>query len=311
MKAAQISEYGGASVVEVNEVGRPMAGEGQVVVEVRAASLNPFDSKIREGYMKDVIPLRFPATLGGDIAGTVVEVGADVTGFAAGDKVYGQAYVMGGGSGALAEFAATRPKQIAKAPANLDLTEAASLPLVGVSALQALTEHISLQSGQKILIHGGSGGIGTVAIQIAKHLGAYVATTVPTEVVDAAKELGANEVIDYRTQDFTVIIRDYDAIFDTVGGEVFEKSLAVLRPGGIAVTMAGRVDEATAKAHGVTAIAQGTGVTTERLDKLTKMIEGGIVTPHVAKVFPLSQIQEAFEYRESQSFTGKVVIEIG
>lgn len=311
MKAAQISEYGDASVVKINEVDKPEAGEGKVLVEVKASSLNPFDSKLREGYMKDSIPLKFPATLGGDIAGVVAEVGEGVTGFAAGDKVYGQAAVVAGNSGAFAEYAVTKASQIAKSPTNLDFEEAASLPLVGVSALQALTEHINLQSGQKILIHGGSGGIGSVATQIAKHLGAYVATTAPAEAADFVKNLGADEVIDYKAQDFITLVRDYDAVFDTVGGEVFEKSLDVLKQGGVAVSMIASADEAAAKQRGVTAMTQGTKVTAERLEKLAKLVEDGVVTPQVSKVFPLDQIKEAFEFREGQSFTGKVVIKIG
>ncbi len=310
MKAVQISQYGDASVIAVNEVDKPSAGEGQVLVRVEAASLNPFDSKVREGYLKDAVPLKLPATIGGDIAGVVAGLGDGITGFAVGDKVYGQANVVAGNSGAFAEYAATGAGQIAKAPANLDSKEAASLALVGVSALQALTEHIKLQSGQKILIHGGSGGIGTVAIQIAKHLGAYVAVTVPADAKDVVKGLGADKVIDYKAEDFVSVISGYDAVFDTVGGDVFEKSLAVLKQGGVAVSMAGHADESVAREHGVTAISQSTKVTTDRLDKLAALIEEGVVTPHIAKIFPLDQVQEAFVYRETQSFSGKVVLEI-
>jgi alcohol dehydrogenase len=311
MKAAQISEYGDPKVVKVNEVEKPAPKAGQVLVEVRASSLNPFDTKLREGAAKDNIPLIFPATLGSDIAGVVVEVGEGVESFKPGDAVYGQAAVVAGNSGAFAEFAATKADQVAKSPATLDSPRAASLPLVGVSAVQALAEHINLRSGQKILIHGGSGGIGSIAIQIAKHLGAYVATTVPGEMSGFVKKLGADEVLDYKTQDFTTLIRDFDAVFDTVGGEVFEKSLGVLRHGGVAVSMVAHIDEATAEARGVKAITQGTKVNTERLDKLTQLVEAGVVMPQITATFPLDQIQEAFHYRESESFTGKIVIQIG
>ena len=309
MKAAQINEYGDASKIHVNEVDKPAAGEGQVLVEVHASSLNPFDSKLRDGVMQN-IPLKFPATLGGDIAGVVVEVGPGASDFAVGDKVYGQAAAVAGNSGAFAEYAATKAGQIAKAPTNLDFTEAASLPLVGVSAVQALIEHINLQAGQRILIHGGSGGIGSIAIQIAKHLGAHVATTAPGEAIDFVKKLGADEAIDFKTQDFTTLVHDYDAVFDTVGGDVFEKSLGVLKPGGVAVSMIAHVEDAVAQQRGVTAISQGTKVTTEKLEKLAKLVEDGVVTPQIAKVFPLGQIQEAFKFRETQTFTGKVVLQI-
>lgn len=310
MKAVQINEYGGPSVVEVNEVDKPVAGEGQVLVEVRASSLNPFDTKIREGVMKDAIPLRFPSTLGGDIAGVVAEVGAGVEGFAVGDNVYGQANAVAGNSGAFAEYAATKADQIAHAPKSLSFTDAAAMPLVGVSALQALTDHLNLQSGQKILIHGGAGGIGSLAIQIAKHIGAYVATTASAEAADFVKGLGADEVIDFESQDFTTIIRDYDAVFDTVGGEVLQKSAGVLKKGGIVVSMAGKVDDAVAAEYGITTIGQSTKVTTERLNKLTELIEQGVVKPQVAKIFPLDQAQAAFEFRETQRFNGKVVLEV-
>ena len=190
MKAAQIKEYGDPSVVEIVEIDRPTAGEGQVLIEVHASSLNPVDSAIRSGYMHQMMPLQFPTTLGGDVAGVVTDVGAGAEGLKVGDRVYGQANAAFGNSGAFAEYAVTAAGQVAAAPKNLSLSEAASLPLVGVSAVQALTEHIKLEAGQKILITGGSGGIGTLAIQIAKALGAYVATTATGEGLEIAKELG-------------------------------------------------------------------------------------------------------------------------
>lgn len=310
MKAAQITEYGDASVVHVVETDKPTPKAGQVLVEVHASSLNPFDTTVREGYMKDVIPLKFPVTLGADIAGIVTEVGDGVTGVVVGDKVYGQANVVAGNSGAFAEFAATAAEQVAKAPSNVDMQQAASLPLVGVSALQGLTEHLNVQSGQKIFIHGGAGGIGTVAIQIAKHLGAYVATTASGEGLEYVKKLGADEVIDYKTQDFTEVVRDYDAVFDLVGKDDFSKSLTVLKHGGIAVSLIAQPDEAKATQLGVTALNQGTKVTTAKLDALRELIESNVVTPHIAKTYSLDQISEAFTAREDGSVTGKIVIAI-
>lgn len=310
MKAAQIKAYGDASVVEVVEIDKPSAGAGQVLVEVEAASLNPFDTIIREGYMKEMIPLQFPVTLGGDIAGTIVEVGAGVENVAVGDTVYGQANAVAGNSGALAEYAATSADQVAKAPSGLSIQEAASLPLVGVSALQALTQHINLQPGQKIFITGGSGGIGRVAIQIAKHLGAYVATTATGEGIEIAKALGADEVIDYKTQDFATLLSDYDAVFDTVRGDDTNKLLGVLKRNGVAVTMTGTFDETKANEAGVTALSQNTHVSTAALDELTRLVEDGVVKPGIGKVFALDDIQAAFTAREDGSVKGKVVIEI-
>lgn len=310
MKAAQINEYGDASVIQINEVNEPIADEGQVLVSVKAVSLNPFDSSVRSGYMKEMIPLQLPATIGGDIAGTVSAVGTGVTEFTVGDNVYGQANVVAGDSGAFAEFAATAHSHVAKIPSNIDFNQASSLPLIGVSAIQALTSHLNLQSGQKIFVHGGAGNIGMVAIQLAKHIGAYIATTATGDGIEAATKLGADEVIDYKSQDFTKLLQNYDAVFDTVGGDDFTKSLHILKQGGIAVSMAGQADEAIASELGVEAIHQMTQVTTEMLNKLSELVEGGVVTPQIGKVFAFEQMKEAFEAREKGTVQGKVVVEL-
>lgn len=310
MKAAQISQYGGPEVVTVNEVEKPVAGAGQVLVEVQSASLNPFDSKLREGYMKDRIPLQFPFTLGGDIAGIVTEVGEGVASLATGDKVYGTANALAGSTGAFAEFAAVKAEGLAHIPTNLDFEHAASLPLVGVSAWQALVKHLDLQPGQKIFIHGGAGGIGSVAIELAKHIGAYVATTATGEGLTLVKELGADQVVDYKAEDFTNVLHDFDAVFDTVGGEDFDKTLDTLKRGGAAVSMAGMATESKTTELGVTALSQGTKVVTGALDALRELIEAGVVTPRIDSVFPLEQISEAFTARESGPTKGKIVIQI-
>lgn len=310
MKAAQINEYGHADTIQINEIETPVIRDDQVLVEVYAASLNPFDTVVREGYMKDMIPLTFPVTLGGDIAGLVAQVGSGVTGFAVGDSVYGQASRVAGNSGALAEFAATTASQIAKAPEGLDYNSAASLPLVGSSALQALRQHINLQPGQKLFIHGGAGGIGTIAIQIAKYIGASVATTATGDGIELVKKLGVDVVIDYKTQNFVDVLHDYDAVYDLTGGEDFKSALGVLKQGGIAVSMTGQVDEEGAKERGVIAIGQMTQVTTAGLDILTRLIEEGVVTPQVDQVFSLDAISEAFTARETGKVRGKIVVEI-
>ena len=258
--------------------------------------------------MKDFIPLQFPVTLGGDIAGVVTEVGVGVSGVTVGDKVYGQANAVAGNSGAFAQFAATAAGQVAAAPTNLSPAEAASLPLVGVSALQAVTEHIGLQAGQKIFVNG-AGGIGAIAIMIAKNIGAYVATTATGDGLEEVKKLGADEVIDFKSQDFAEVLKDYDAVFDTVGND-FSKTLTILKKGGIAVTMGMGADPAKAAELGVTVIGQSTKVTTAALNELTKLIEAGVVVPQVAKTFTLDQIVEAFTAREDGSVRGKVVINI-
>lgn len=310
MKAAQINDYGDISVIQINEVEVPQLKEGQVLVHVQAASLNPFDTTMRAGYVKEKMPLQMPVTLGGDIAGEVNYVSEGVTNVEVGDNVYGQAYVMGKNSGAFAQYAAVSAGNIAKVPSNMGRKEAAALPLVGVSAIEGLIEHINLQPGQKVLIQGGSGGIGSIAIQIAKHIGAYVATTATGEGIDLVAQLGADKAIDYKNESFEGSGNDYDAVFDTVGGETYERSLKVVKPGGIIVTMAAQVDEGKAKELGIRAIQQHTRVTTERLDKLRELVEAGIVTPHVDKVYPLDEVHQAFEAREGGKVLGKVVIEV-
>lgn len=310
MKAAQINEYGDSSVIQINEVDKPELNDGQVLVEVYASSLNPFDTTVRTGQAQTTMPLQFPTTLGGDISGVVTEVSEGVSDVAVGDKIYGQASVFGGNSGALAEFAATKAAQVAKAPSNLDFQQSASLPLVGVSALQALTEHLNLQAGQKVFIHGGAGGIGSIAIQIAKHLGAHVAATAGPEQLELVKTLGADEVINYKAQDFSEVLHDYDAVFDTVGRDDFTKSLVILKKGGNAVSMAAQADEAKVRELEVNAQTQSTHITAEKLNDLRELIEAGVVTPTIGKVFKLDEIQEAYTARESGSVAGKIVIEI-
>lgn len=304
MKAVQFNEYGDASVLRVADIEKPSASAGQVLVDVAAVSLNPFDSKLRDGVMKEMIPLNLPITIGGDIAGVIAD--ASDSSYAVGDKVYGQANAVAGNSGAFAEFAATKADQIAKAPSNLSLEEAASLPLIGVSALQAVHDHLKVQSGQKLFIHGGGGGIGGVAIQIAKSVGAYVATTATGSDIDYVRSLGADEVIDYVSEDYAETLSSYDAAFDTVGDD-FDKMLGILTNGGKAVSMIASADEGRVSELGVTAHTQGTQVTTEKLDALRALVESGVVTVRIGKTFPLEQVVEAFQAREAGE-KGKVVV---
>lgn len=311
MKAAQINQYGDATTVKVQEIDKPAASEGQILVEVHASSINPFDIAVRSGYVKDRIPLELPVTLGGDFAGVVTAVGPGVMQLAAGDRIYGQAAAVAGNSGAFAEFAVTKLSQAAKMPANLDFNQAASLPLVGVSAYQALYEHLKLAAGRKILITGGAGGIGSIAVQIAKHLGAMVITTARGKSGAAlAKELGADDVIDTASQDLSGLPKDFDAVFDTVGGNNFNGTLRLLKPGGTAVSMIAQPDAALAKELDVTAMVQQTKVDTVKLDALRQLVESGIVQPQVGQVFPLDKITEAFQAKESGRVNGKIVVQV-
>jgi NADPH:quinone reductase-like Zn-dependent oxidoreductase len=307
MKAAQISEYGGKDVLQVTvDAPKPTAKPGQVLVEVYAAAINPFDLKVREGYTKQMVELDFPATLGGDVAGVVAEA---AEGFTQGQAVYGQANALGG-QGSFAEYTLVKASQLAAKPETINFATAAALPLVSVSAYQALVDYMKLQKGRKILIHGGAGGIGSLAIQLAKHLGAYVAATAAAKDTDFVKSLGADEVIDYKTQDFSEILKDYDAVYDTVGGETNKKSYLVLKPGGSLVSMAEQPDEELTRKYQIKYTAQQTRVTPERLGAITELVDSGVLKPIIDKIFPLEQAAEALEYQKTGAPKGKVVIQI-
>jgi alcohol dehydrogenase len=313
MKAAQMKGYGSSDeVIEINE-NAPAPNDpsaGKVLAKVKAAGINPVDWKIREGYMQQMMPLQFPSPLGMDFSGVIEKVGQGISEFRQGDEVYGQASIMSGGSGAFAEMALANADSIAHKPKSLSHQEAAGLPLVGVSAWLGLVETISLQKSQKILIHGGAGGIGSVAIQLAKHLGAYVATTVSTNDKQFAKELGADEIIDYKTQTFEELIRDYDAAFDTVGGETYGKSFKVLKRGGIIVSMLEQPNQELMKQFGVKAIFQFTPVNRDRLTKLAQWVDQNNIRVNVDKTFPLEEAGKALDYQRDVHPRGKVVLAI-
>ncbi len=312
MKSAQITRYGNNSeVIEINEVTMPNLSAGKVLVNIKIAGINPIDWKIREGYMQQMIHLQFPSTLGMDFSGVIKQVGEDVSSdFKQGDEVYGQAGVPSGGSGAFSELALANATSIAHKPKRLSHTQAAALPLVGVSAWQALVEHIGLSKGQKILIHGGAGGIGSIAIQLAKNLGAHVATTVSSDDKQFVQDLGANEVIDYKTQTFEDVLHDYDAVFDTVGGKTYTRSFRVLRKGGIIVSMLEQQNLELMEQFGVKAVSQFTQVNRERLSKLAEWVDQNKVYIHIDKTFSLDEVGKALDYLRDIHPRGKIVLAI-
>lgn len=311
MKAIRINQYGGIEVLEVNQNAlEPKAKSGQVLVEVRAAGINPVDWKIRAGFLKEMAPLEFPVTLGGDFAGVVKELGEGVTEYKVNDEVFGSAIVLNGGSGSFAQIVAANTGNIAHKPSSVDFSMSSALPLAAVSAVQALEEHIKLAAGQKILIHGGAGGIGTFANQLAKAFGAYVATTVSTDDVEYAKSLGADEVIDYKLQAFEDVLSDYDAVFDTVGGEVADKSFKVLKKGGVIVSMLGEPNHQLTQDAGVSAIGQNTQINTLRLNRVTELVDTGKIKVYIDKEFSLEEAKEAFTYQEQIHPRGKIVFKI-
>ena len=316
MKAAKIRSYGHSEVVEINQSASSPndPSEGKVLVSVKAAGVNPSDWKLREGFFKQMVPLQFPATLGMDFSGVIEKVGVGVASdLKQGDEVYGQAGAFAGGSGAFAEMALANTDKIAHKPKTLTHEQAAGLPLVGVSAWQALVETIGLSKGQKILIHGGAGGIGSIAIPLAKHLGAYVATTVSTNDIQFVKdELGADEVIDYKTQTFeNVLPHDFDAVFDTVGGETYTRSFKVLkRSGGIIVSMLEQPVQELMDQFGVKAVFLFSQANRERLTKLAEWVDQNNIRVNVERTFPIDEARTALDYQRDVHPRGKIVLAV-
>lgn len=307
MKAAQISHFGHSDAVELRNVPEPRPNKGEVLIEVHASSINPVDIKIREGAMAVQLGHRLPIVLGSDISGIVK---SNVDGIEAGERVYGQASIFRGASGAFAECAVVPRDLIARMPRNLNFTEAASIVLTGTSALEALYDNIRLKRGQKILIHGAAGGIGTAAVQIAKHIGAYVAACASTEDLNYVRQLGADYVIDIKRVDFSTQIANFDAVLDTVGGETYKQSFKVLRVGGTIVSMLEQPDEGLMDRFGVHAIYEFTQINRRHLDRLTELIESGVLFVHVEESFPLEEIRQAFEAKENGHVHGKIAVTI-
>lgn len=332
MKAAFIRRYGGNQVIELGELPAPQAGPGELLVEVHAASVNPVDFKIRDGMLKMIIPFGFPLILGNDLSGVVKAVGAGVTRFRPGDAVFARMDKQR--IGAFAEFAVVAEADAAAKPANLTHVEAAAVPLAGLTAWQTLFEIGGLKAGQKVLIHAGSGGVGTFAIQLARHAGATVATTVGARNAELARSLGADVVIDYKTQRFEDVVSGYDLVFDTQAGDIQHRSFAVLKRGGVLVSIAGKPDGRLAREFGLNPLlgllldflsrktlrlAKRHGVryeylfmhpSGEQLAQLGRLLADGSVRTIVDKVFPLEQVREALAYSEAGHATGKVVVEV-
>jgi NADPH:quinone reductase-like Zn-dependent oxidoreductase len=313
MKSIIIKSYGGSDVVSIDNDTKLHKDRGEgTLVDIKAAGVNPIDWKIREGYMKQNIRLDFPITLGMDFSGIVNETNKSgknsVSTFESGDEVFGQASVTHGGTGAFAEKAITNNDNIALKPKSLSYKEAAGLPLVGVSAWQALVENMNLSADQKILIHGGAGGIGSIAIQLAKDLNAYVATTANSDDSDFVKAMGADQIIDYKTQTFEDIVKDFDSVYDTVGGETYQRSFRVLKNGGIIVSMLEQPNSNLMEKYGVVAKFQFTQVNYERLTKLADWVDKKDIKINIDKTFPLEDAAAALEYVKNIHPRGKVVL---
>ena len=322
MKAALIHKYGQKELA-IEEVPLPTIHDNDVLVKIIAASINPIDLKTKDGKVKMLLNYQMPLILGSDFAGIVVSVGK---------KVYGR--VPKNCVGTFAEYIAVDQAAVAMKPKNLTFEEAAAIPLVGLTSYQALHDIMNVQPGQKVLIQAGSGGIGTIAIQLAKLAGAYVATTTSSRNKEWVQALGADEVIDYRTQNFEEVLSDYDYVFDTMGGTILEKAFSVVKPQGKVVTLSGIPNERFAKEYGlplwkqwafkiatrkIHRLEQATDVSYhflfmrpdgEQLALLTEFIEQGKLQPIIDRVVPFSQIQEAVDYSLTGRAQGKIVVKI-
>lgn len=310
MRAVIINEYGDKNVLVEQELPKPEIKPNQVLVEVYATSVNPIDWKLRAGYLKQMLDWSFPIILGWDVAGKIIEIGSEVKDYQVGDEVFARPDTTAAGT--YAEFTAVDEELLAKKPSNLTFEEAASIPLAGLTAWQCLVDNTKVKQGDKVLIQAGAGGVGSMAIQMAKHLGAYVATTASAKNEAYVKELGADEFINYRTQQFEDELSDYDAVIDTMGGEILNKSFQVLKPGGRLVTIAGQPDETLAEKHQVTASSYWLTPDGKQLGELGELLEKGIVKPQVGHVFDFSAkaLQEAHELSETHHAKGKIVIKV-
>jgi alcohol dehydrogenase len=332
MKAFILERYGKTRALRLADLPRPELRDGEVLVEVHAAGVNLLDAKIRNGEFKPILPYRLPLVLGHDVAGVVVQVGPQVRQFKIGDEVYARADDFR--IGTFAEFVPVRESSLAPKPRGLSMVEAASIPLVGLTAWQALVEQGGLRQGQKVFIQAGSGGVGSFAIQLAKHLGASVATTAGAASAQAMRTLGADLAIDYRTQDFETQLRGYDLVLHSQDSKALEKSLRVLKPGGKLISISGPPDPAFAegsKAPGIVRLllrlisagvrrrAKGLGVgysflfmraEGSQLREITRLMDARAIRPVVDKVFPFEATNEALAYVESGRAKGKVVIQL-
>jgi len=332
MKALILKRYGKSDQIAFADTPRPTIKPDEILVQIHAVGLNPIDYMIPKGTFKPILRFQLPATMGSDLAGVVVEVGNRVTRFKPGDAVFASIFDLG--TGALAEFAAVPEHAAAIKPANLDFVQAASIPMVGLTSWQALAERARLKPGQRVFIPAGAGGIGTFAIQLAKHLGAKVGTTTSTGNMDLVRSLGADEVIDYKKQEFENVLQDYDVVLGTVRGDGIEKSLRILKPKSSVVSLIGPPDAAFARTRGMNffmkfvfgllsrkIIRQAKKRGAEysflfvhpdgrQLAEIGELLNTGRIHPVIDKVFPFDQAKEALAYLEKGRARGKVVVQM-
>ena len=308
MNAVRIHGYGGPEVLTHEVANRPAAGEDEVVIRVVATSVNPFDAAVRAGYLADYFTPVFPLILGTDVAGVIESVGEGVSGLAPGDEVYARGGVFRDGT--YAQYAAVPATDVAALPASLEMTAAAALPHVSLAAWQALFGLGGLEAGQTVLIHGAGGGVGHVAVQLAKWKGGRVVATA-SKNIDLVRDLGVDQAIDYSSVRFEDEVGDVDLVIDTIGGDTLERSWSTLRPGGIMVSMVQPPSELLAAEKGVrTGFVSSAPPIAETLTQLAALVDDGVVSPVVDRVMPLSEVREAHEIIEQRHTRGKIVLEV-
>jgi NADPH:quinone reductase-like Zn-dependent oxidoreductase len=308
MKTVRIHEYGNADVLRFEEMAVPQIAADELLIKIHAASVNPVDWQVREGFYKDMHMHTLPLTLGQDFSGTVEKVGNSVSGFKVGDKVYGRPSLDRDGS--YAEFIEVKASEVALMPNTITYDEAATIPVAGTTAWETLINKAKIQKGQRVLILAASGGVGSLAVQLAKNRGCYVIGTTSKTNMDFVRNLGCNEVIDYTNQDFSERLTDIDCVLDTIGGEVQEKAFKVLKRGGVLVSIKNKPNEEMANRYGVRCEFVLVGPNAHILNELRTLIEMGQLHPVIDKVFRFDDVKQAQNYSQSGKAKGKIVLEV-
>ena len=308
MKAIRIHEFGNEDVLRYEDAPVPEIQDDEVLIKVHATSVNPVDWKTREGYVEELIPHDFPLILGWDVSGVIENMGSKVTNFRKGDSVYSHPDINR--NGAYAEYIVVKSKEVALKPKSIDHKQAASIPLVGLTAWQALFETVNIADGQRVLIHGAAGGVGSFAVQLAKTRGAYVIGTASARNHEFLRELGADELVDYTQVKFEEQVNDVDVVFDTVGGETLDRSWKVLKSGGHLITTVGMPSEEKAKEHNVNCSSVFVQTNAEQLEKIAELVDQGKIKTHLEKVFPIQQAKEAHLLSQTGRVKGKIILDL-
>jgi NADPH:quinone reductase-like Zn-dependent oxidoreductase len=308
MRAIVIHEFGGPEVLKLEDVPRPKPAADEVLIKVYATGVNPIDWKIREGARKERFPTNFPLILGWDASGVIEEVGSNILNFKKGDEVYSRPDPTKNGT--YAEYVVVKADQVNRKPKTIDYVKAAAVPLAGLTAWQGLFDHGKLQRGEKVLIHGASGGVGTFAVQFAKWKGAYTVATSSEKNIEFLQELGADEVIDYKKENFEDRLRDIDLVFDTIGVQTQKRSLQVLKNGGRLVTTVKPENEKEAEQKNIHIEGYMAQSYPEELEQIAALIDEGKVSPVIGKIFPLEQAAEAQQLSKEGHVRGKIVLKV-